>query len=90
MLQINKLKANMILRVQVSELNQVIEVSFYLEWNISISLPGSNPFELISSAQIKPPPPPQQLQPPPPEQLVTGYEKQFFSNEFYSVMQEMI
>ena len=49
MLQINKLKANMILRVQVSELNQVIEVSFYLEWNISISLPGSNPFELISS-----------------------------------------
>ena len=38
MLQINKLKANMILRVQVSELNQVIEVSFYLEWNISISI----------------------------------------------------
>ena len=27
-----------ILRVQVLELDRVIEVSFYLEWNISISI----------------------------------------------------
>ena len=35
----NKLKANeSISRVQVSEPNQVIEVSFYLAWNIRISI----------------------------------------------------
>ncbi|KAL4649558.1 hypothetical protein ACB092_01G022200 [Castanea dentata] len=61
--------------------------------SLSLSLPGSDPFELISPAQMVPPLPPQQQQlppPPPPEQPVTGYEKQFFSNEFLTVMQEMI
>ncbi|KAL0017468.1 hypothetical protein SO802_004537 [Lithocarpus litseifolius] len=50
----------------------------------------SNPFELINPAQIKPPLPPQQQQPPPPKQPITGYEKQFVSNKFLVVMQEMI
>nr|XP_023901425.1 transcription factor MYB44-like [Quercus suber] len=62
--------------------------------SLSLSLPGSDPFELISPAQLVTPLPPQQQQqpppPPPPKQPVTGYEKQFFSNEFLAVMQEMI